>query len=159
MASPIEATLRHVLYLAYQLHNCEPRCVVVAALLELGIPTKLAGFDLLKYAIEIYYDHPELITVKEVFHEVRRRYAPEISLDQIDQAIRTAITEAWGFRDDAVWQCYFPQVMSQGMKKPTNAEFITQLAKLLELWDGCGKAVAHYGYSLRQNETYIEDTL
>ena len=159
MARPIEATLRHILYLAYQLHNCEPRCVVVAALLELGIPTKLVGFDLLKYAINICFDHPELITVREVFHEVRQRHAPGISLDQIDQAIRAAITEAWICRDDAVWQCYFPQVMSQGMKKPTNAEFITQLAKLLELWDGCGKAVAHYGYSLRQNETYIEDTL
>lgn len=159
MASPIEATLRHVRFLAYQLHNCDYRCVVITALLELGIPTKLAGFNLLQYAIVICFNHPELITVKEVFQEVKQQYAPGISIEQIDQAIRTAITEAWGFRDDTVWQCYFPQVMSHGMKKPTNAEFITQLAKLLELWDGCDKAASHHGCFLCQTEKHIEDTL
>lgn len=143
MAIVIEATLRHVLFLAKHLNNCSPRCVAVAALLELGIPTKLIGFELLKNAITASFEQPELMTTKEVFLEVGQQYTPELAFEQIDQAVRTAIGEAWKCRDDEVWKCYFPQVMAKGMRKPTNAEFVTQLARFIELWAGCRKEAVH----------------
>ena len=57
----------------------------------------------------------------------------EFNPEQIDQAIRAAIAEAWNYRDDAVWQCYFPQLIARGMKKPTNSEFIVTIADKLRL--------------------------
>lgn len=139
----IEVTLRHVLFLAKHLKNCSPKCVVVIALLELGIPTKLIGFDLLKNAIVTSYEQPELMTTREVFLEVGQLYTPELAFEQMDQAIRTAIADAWKCRDDKVWKCYFPQVMAKGMRKPTNAEFVTQLARFVELWAECRKEAVH----------------
>lgn len=134
----IQETLVHVLFLAQHLNNCDPLCVVIAVLLELGIPTKRSGFDLLKRSILISYRRPGL-TVHEIFYEVGHSYEADLSFEQVDQAIRAAISDAWRCRDDTVWLCYFPQVMAQGIRKPSNAEFITQLARLLELWAGCRK--------------------
>ena len=134
----IQETLVHVLFLAQHLNNCDPQCVIITALLELGIPTKRSGFDLLKKAILVSYRRPDF-TIHEVFCEIGKYYEAEPSFEQIDQAIRAAITDAWKYRDENVWQCYFPQVMAQGIRKPSNAEFITQLARLVELWAGCRK--------------------
>ena len=134
----IQETLVHILFLAQHLNNCDPMCVIIAALLELGIPTKRSGFDLLKRAILVSYKRPDL-TIHEIFCEIGENYESEPSFEQIDQAIRAAITDAWRYRDENVWKCYFPQVMAQGIKKPSNAEFITQLARLVELWAGCRK--------------------
>lgn len=138
MAIAIEATLVHVLFLARHLKNCDPQGMAVVALLELGIPTKRAGFDLLKKSIIIAYERPGLST-KEIFLEIGQKYEPQMTFTQIDQTIRDAISEAWEFRDDEMWRCYLPQIMAHGMRKPTNAEIITQLARLMDLWVGCRK--------------------
>lgn len=143
MAIAIEATLRHVLFLAKHLNNCSSKCIAVAALLELGIPTKLIGFDLAKEAVVVCYERPELMTTREVFLEVGQQYTPELTFEQMDQAVRTAIADAWKCRDDEMWRCYFPQVMAKGMRKPTNAEFVTQLARIIELWAECRKEAVH----------------
>lgn len=143
MATTIEATLRHVLFLARHLNNCSPKCVAVVALLELGIPTKLVGFDLLEKAIVISCEQPELMTTKEVFLAIGQQYTSALVFEQIDQAVRTAISDAWKCRDDDVWRCYFPQVMANGMRKPTNAEFVSQLAKFVELWEECRKKAVY----------------
>lgn len=138
MAIVIEETLVHVLFLARHMENCNLQSMAVVALLELGIPTKRVGFDLVKKSIIIAYERPGL-TTKEIFHEIGQKYEPRMTSMQIDQSIRDAISEAWKFHDDEMWRCYLPQIMAQGMRKPTNAEFITQLARLMELWVGCRK--------------------
>ena len=134
----IQETLVHVLFLAQHLNNCDPQCVIITALLELGIPTKRSGFDLLKKAIMISFRRPDL-TIHEIFDEIGQSYESELTFEQIDQAIRSAISDAWKYREDRIWECYFPQVMAKGIRKPSNAEFITQLARLVELWAGCRK--------------------
>ena len=48
MTYTTENTLKHVLFLARHLNNCDLSCVVLAMLLELGIPTKRDGFDYVK---------------------------------------------------------------------------------------------------------------
>ena len=138
----IQETLIHILFLAQHLNNCDPRCVVIAALLELGIPTKRSGFDLLKKSILVSYERPGL-TIHEIFREIGQSCEMPMSFEQIDQAIRAAISDAWEYSDDAVWRCYFPQVMAQGIRKPSNAEFITQLGRLVEMWAGCRKEPVH----------------
>lgn len=138
MPIAIEDTLVHVLFLARHLNNCDLQSMAVVALLELGVPTKRVGFDLLKKSILISYKKPGL-TTKEVFLEIGQSYEPQMSVAQIDQSIRDAILEAWKFHDEKTWRCYLPQIMASGMRKPTNAEFITQLARLMELWVGCRK--------------------
>ena len=69
MTSTIEGTLKHALFMARHLNNCDIQCVVIAVLLELGVPTKGAGFDFLKKAILLTLDDPTQMVTKETYPE------------------------------------------------------------------------------------------
>ena len=51
------------------------------------------------------------------------------------------IHDAWENRDEAVWRCYFPSNQEGFVEKPSNGEFISRVARFLELWQGCCKGV------------------
>lgn len=141
MGNTIGGTLRHAHFLARHLNKCELQYAVVAVLLELGIPTKRIGFDYLKNAIMLLFEDPAKMMTKGIYPAVSDLYDPEIGEFQIEQAIRSAITEAWKDRDEDVWSYYFPLDKNGNVKKPTNSEFISRIARFMELWQGCCKEV------------------
>lgn len=55
------------------------------------------------------------------------------------------IGEAWQNRNTKVWGYYFPQYSGKKMSKPTNMEFISEIARFLELWRGCCEEVEYEG--------------
>lgn len=141
MLGTIEGTLKHALFLARYLNKSGLQYAVIAVLLELGIPTQDMGFDCLKNAIILTYDKPIQVLAKGLYPTVGQHYTPEVGEYQVEQAIRSAITKAWADRDESVWSYYFPPEANGKAKKPTNAEFITRIARFLELWEGCCKEV------------------
>lgn len=144
MESTIDKTLDHVMFLARHFKKSDFQSVILVVLLELGIPTQREGFTYLRTVIAQRYDHP-LLTMKELYPTVGVSCDTDAGYFQVEQAIRAAINAAWKNRDDKHWDYYFPADESGKMKKPSNTEFITRIACILELWRGCCEEVSYAG--------------
>ena len=143
MKSTIEDTLRHVQFLNRHLNTVDLQCMIIVVLLELGIATKRDGFDYMKQGILLMCDAPALLITKGVYPEIGKCYTPPVGSQQIEHSIRSAINDAWTQRNSRVWGYYFPDAADGKQKKPTNAEFITRIARILELWQRCQKEVSY----------------
>lgn len=143
MVSSIEDTLKHVVFLAKHLHGCDLQCVTTAVLLELGVPPRLAGFDYLERAILLYYEDPTQMLTKETYPDVGKFYDPPASSYQVERQIRVAINEAWKNRDARMWSYYFTADIGGDIRKPSNGEFISRVARFVQLWQGCCKGVGY----------------
>ena len=143
MKSTIEDTLRHVQFLNRRLNTLDIQCMTIVILLELGVATKRDGFDYMKQGILLMCDDPALLITKGVYPEIGKCYGPPVGSQQIEQSIRSAINDAWTQRNSRVWGYYFPDVTGNKPKKPTNAEFITRIARVLELWQCCQKEASY----------------
>ena len=141
MKSTIEDTLRHVQFLNRHLNTVDLQCMIIVVLLELGIATKRDGFDYMKQGILLMCEDPALLITKGVYPEIGKCYSPPVGCQQIEHSIRSAINDAWSQRNSRVWGYYFPDATGNKPKKPTNAEFITRIARILELWQCCQKEV------------------
>ena len=143
MKSTIEDTLRHVQFLNRHLNTLDIQCMTIVILLELGVATKRDGFDYMKQGILLMCDDPALLITKGVYPEIGKCYSPPVGSQQIEQSIRSAINDAWTQRNNRVWGYYFPDVTGNKPKKPTNAEFITRIARVLELSQCCQKEASY----------------
>lgn len=145
MTGTIEKTLEHALFLSRHINESDPQCAIVVVLVELGIATKRTGFDYLKTAILLRFKNPTQLITKELYPDVGRSYDPAVSSFQVEQAIRSAIVHAWKERDEKAWALYFPTDKEGAVKRPSNAEFISMIARFIELWQSCCKGGAHDG--------------
>lgn len=141
MRCEIDKTLDHVLFLARRFKKEDVERVIMMVLIELGIPTHYDGFDYLVKAVSIFCDDPTQMIVKGLYPAVARQYNRQIEATHIEQAIRGAIQFAWNKHDDSTWMLYLPPGEG-GLKKPTNTEFVSRLAYVIELWKACREKYA-----------------
>ena len=69
----------------------------------------------------------------------------KVSRKQVDQAIRNAIEAAWEDRNRSKWDYFFPESELGEDTKPTNKDFIAEIACVMELWRKCRREVVRYG--------------
>lgn len=100
---------------------------VSCVLIQLYMPTDLVGYRTLAITILAYRGDPEQSFTKELYVDVGHQLG--VSKEKVEKDIRDAIKKAWKRRDKAAWWPYFPQ-----KKKPTNKEFITRIAEIIDLW-------------------------
>lgn len=143
MGRGIGNTLQHAMFFTRHLRRCDTKCVTVAILLELGIPAKRIGFDYLMYAILCFNDDPAQAITKELYPRIAGAYGPGVDAKQVEAAIRAVIAEAWGNRNSKVWGYYFPHYAGRKMERPSNMEFISGIARFLDLWHGCCEEVMY----------------
>lgn len=143
MASTIGGTLKHAKFLARHLNRCAFQYAAVAVLLELEVPTNRIGFEYLKQSIIIYVEDPAQAAMKGIYPTISSLYDPEPTAQQIEQAMRSAINEAWENRDEKVWRHFFRTDRDGNVEKPSNIEFISKIARFLELWKACCEEVTY----------------
>ena len=143
MVRAIGNTLQHALFFSRHLRKCNTKCVTVAILLEMGIPAKRIGFEYLTQAIVRFYDDPAQAITKELYPGVADACGSGADAKQVESAIRAVIAEAWDNRNPKVWGCYFPHYVGRQMERPSNMEFISEIARFLELWQGCCEEVMY----------------
>ena len=136
MESTIERTLCHIQLLARHLDPCNLRAGIVVVLMELGIPTKCAGFEFLKKAIELQYEDPTRTLSKDIYFEICSCYN-QYSEWLVERAIREAIKRAWLQGSRQAWDWYCSYDGHAAANKPTNSEFISRIAYVLEIWQEC----------------------
>lgn len=133
-----DETLVHIKFLARTFGRDGIRYVIVVFLLELGVPTNYDGFDFLVNAIAIYYEDPDQMITEGLYPAVASLYnRKKIWGTQVESSIRNAIRAAWRRRDAGVWIRYFSPDASGDVAKPSNTEFISTLARMLQVWEGC----------------------
>lgn len=138
MQSTIDKTLDHVLFLARHLGNCDLRGAVIVILMELGIPTKNIGFEFTKYAILLQSGDPTRSLRNDIYAEICLRYR-QSSEEQVEQAIMNAIKMAWRHGSEEAWDWFFSYNGKRVTDKPSNSDFISRIACILELWQECKK--------------------
>ena len=136
MESTIERTLCHILLLVQHLDHYNLRGAIIVALMELGVPTKYVGFEFLKKAIELQRKDPTRALAKDIYLEISLHYK-QSSEELVEQAIRDAIKMAWRHGSKEAWEWYFSYDGRAVGNKPTNSEFISRIAYILEIWQEC----------------------
>ena len=129
--------LEHLLFLARRFKKSDVRYVAIILLMELGVPTQYTGFEYLVKAIVIYVQDPDLVMKKGLYNLIAEQYGGGIDMPQIERAIRTVIESVWQKEESEAWDRYFATGKGCGKKKPANVEFISRLARTIELWMGC----------------------
>lgn len=138
----MDKTLEYVLFLTRRFDGDDLEAAILVMLLELGLSTQSDGFHYLRAGIMLKYSNPNQRIIKTLYPAIGRIYEPEADHHQVEQAIRSAISSAWDMRDDDIWECFFP-VNCRESRKPSNSEFISKLACILELWHSCCKEVCY----------------
>ena len=94
MESTIDKTLRHIIFLARHLKKWDLRSAIIVILMELGVPTKCVGFELLMHCILLQNEDGTRALTNDIYLETTLRYKQN-SEKQVEQAIRDVIKTAW----------------------------------------------------------------
>lgn len=101
---------------------------VQQALLDLAVPAHIKGYAYTIRAIELVVNDPDLI------HDVTGGIYPTIAKEfnttasRVERAVRHAVEVGWSRGDLDVQMRYFGNTVSPTKGKPTNSEFIAQVA-------------------------------
>lgn len=109
----------------------EPRTEVSNILLALNVPTKLHGYSYLREAVLLVLEKPNQSVTKELYPAVGAVF--NVSQDQVERCIRTAIRAAWDCREEKIWRTYFQPGQGGQLSRPSNAAFISGLANAVAL--------------------------
>lgn len=104
---------------------------ISAYLTELGTPAHIKGYRYVAYAIELAVADESLIyaITSELYPLVAERYNTTAS--RVERAIRHAVEVTWDRGDIDTLVKYFGNTISHTKCKPTNSEFIAQVANII----------------------------
>lgn len=134
MDHTVNETLEYVISLSCDIRRGDVPAAILAVLIELGFQSHMDGFWILRKAILIKYEHQEL-RMSMVFDEIITSAGFEMSYNQMEQAVLSAIDSAWKNRDIEKWDYFFSEERMGKVRKPTNKEFISHIACFMELWN------------------------
>ena len=98
----------------------------------LNFLTHLDGYQQLRVGIPLYFRDPGMRLSKELYPAIAKHFG--LADDRtVEHSIRKSISSAWDRRDPVVWAKYFPPGPDGVAHCPTNKEFISRIAQLLEL--------------------------
>ena len=138
-----EDTLYHALFLAQHLSKCDLQDGLVYVLLELQMPSHNIGYHYVKAAILLFCQDPVHLLLTGIYQMVGQKLDPSANYKQMEQAMRSAINQAYKNCDPQVWEYYFHPKGKYKPKRPSNYEFISQIANFMELWQACCKEVSY----------------
>ena len=100
-------------------------------LLQVGCPTNILGYRYLREAIIIAINDMDVINAitKVLYPQVAKTF--QTTPSRVERAIRHAIEVAWGGGDLDTLQRFFGYTVSNTKGKPTNSEFISNIANYI----------------------------
>lgn len=111
--------------------SAEPHTITAYHLRQLGFPVRRAGYRYLLAAIPLYAENPNQYLTKELYPKIAKCCNGKDSR-AVEHAMRTVIDYAWSHRDDGVWRKYFAPGPRGTIPCPSNKEFISRLAELID---------------------------
>lgn len=106
---------------------------VTAIIHEIGVPAHIKGYQYLREAIIRAAENMEVMdaVTKILYPGIAKHFHTTAS--RVERAIRHAIELAWDRGDLEILQRYFGYTISASRGKPTNSEFIAQIADRIQL--------------------------
>lgn len=100
---------------------------------ELGVPCSLAGYEPTVIALCFLVDDPSLRGrfTKVLYPMIADEIADNYNVCRVERNIRHAIETAWDRGDLDVFDKYFGNTLSRSKGKPTNREFLMQVANII----------------------------
>lgn len=138
MDKAIDETLEYFMFLARHIKRDDVPSAVLLALIDMEFQAHTDGFGYLRDSISIKSHNPKM-RLSAAYQEIIHNYNDQIDSAQIEQTIRSSITSAWKTRNDNKWGYYLPEFI-RCAKKPSNNEFISRIACIMELWRSCKEA-------------------
>ena len=126
--------LRHARSRAESLSRCNSTYIIHIAIKELGIASAKDGFFYAKHAVRMLSENPTMKLTNGVYTAVGMMKEPSAGDEQVEQAIRKAIQEAWEEHNPKVWDCYFPVGKPGRSECPSNRDFLMAVVDFVELW-------------------------
>lgn len=133
MGHTVNETLVYVISLACDVRKGDVPAAILALLIELGFQSSADGFGYLRKAIHIRYLNPDL-RLTEIYEQIVCTSNSGITVNQVEQAVLSAVDNAWKNRDVEKWDYFFSERRTGNKKRPGNKEFIAQIACFMELW-------------------------
>ena len=98
---------------------------------ELGMPANLLGYQYFRFAIHTAVRNPEILRAitKELYPQVAREFCTTAT--GVERAMRHAIEVVWDRGNMETLEEYFGYTVDPNRGKPTNSEFISQIADKL----------------------------
>lgn len=102
--------------------------IIINTLLNLGVPAYIKGYRYLVTALSLVIENPDIkeAITKELYPQIAKMHNTTGS--RVERAIRHAVECAWDRGDLDVLNRYFGNTISPIKGKPTNSEFIAQVA-------------------------------
>ena len=100
---------------------------------ELGVPCSLAGYECTVRCTCLLVEDPSLRgkLTKVLYPKVAASFGNEYDPCRVERNIRHAIETAWDRGDMEVFYQYFGNTLSRDRGKPTNREFLAQVANII----------------------------
>ncbi len=107
--------------------------VITNVIHDIGVPAHIKGYHYLRESITLGIKTPDILNsvTKELYPTVAKAYNTTSS--RVERAIRHAIEVAWDRGNVDVLDSYFGYTIQNDKGKPTNSEFIAQIADRLRL--------------------------
>ena len=140
MTNTVDSTIQYILSLTRCFRVGDLDAAILAILFDLGFSVQCEGFSQLRIAIHYRYDHPHG-NCHEVYDAVIRGTDPSATEPQIEQTVRSAICSAWSRGPGDRWDLLFPAGRNSRRSRPSNFEFISRIACILELWSSARNAM------------------
>ena len=142
MESTVDAALEYVMFATRHVPKGDISSAVLLLLIELGLQPHSDGFGYLRESITLKANDNKM-RLSAIYQQVVDNYDSTIGYNQIDQAIRSVIKNAWLNGDVEKWQYFFPEIGFEICKRPSNAKFIARFASIMELWIKICKEVSY----------------
>ena len=98
----------------------------------LNFLTHLDGYHQLCVGIPIFAENSNMRLSKELYPAIAKHFGlPDART--VEHSIRKAITSAWNTGNPGVWAKYFPPESLGTLSCPSNKQFISRLAEMLDL--------------------------
>jgi len=136
MISTLDNTMQYLTSLDRYFTTGDTSAAALAILFDLGFSVQCDGFTHLRMAIYRKYANPRL-RCQDLYNAIVDDHPETITSEQIEQSIRSAINSAWNRTPGGQWELLFPSGNNGRRSRPTNFEFISRIACILELWNSC----------------------
>lgn len=106
---------------------------IIRNLTNLGVPANLKGYEYLKSGLSKVLENPIIIQgmTKELYPAIAKEYGTTPS--RVERAIRHAVEVMFDRVDPELLKEYFGNTISLKKDKPTNSEFLAQVAEYIRI--------------------------
>ena len=136
MGAVLNPTMAEARVLARSLDRSDPQAAANAVLMQLGVPANNVGHEYLIRVIAAVLANP-FLNMTEAWQSVSKELPARVSYKAWNQAMTDVIKRGWEHRDPERWSRFLGAEWIWEEKRPSNSEFIFEVARFLRLWQGC----------------------